>query len=172
MTLEEFFTWMTDNPSYIIFYFAIIPFAALLAGILGKGEGTLSPWKYLYSALLYLICVPGIFAVTLSIYYFLFERIPILETNLFTQVLPILSMLLTIFIVRNNVNLDKIPGFDKLSGLIMIIAATLGIMWFIDKTRIWVITYLPFQYVLIFFVALLLIIRFGWSKLVGGSARE
>ncbi len=165
MTLGEFFDLLAGNPAYIIFFFAIIPFSALLAGILGKGEGHITPWKYLYSALLYLSCVPGIFAVTLSVYFFLFERRSIMETDVYTQILPVVSMLLTIFIIRKNVDLENVPGFDKLSGLIMIITAALGIMWFVDKTRIWVLTYVPFQYVFLIFIALLLVIRFGWSKI-------
>lgn len=165
MTLQEFFDLLAENPSYILFYFFLMPFCALLAGVLGKGEGHLSPWKYLYSAILYLACVPGIFAVTLSIYYFLFERIPILQTNVYTQILPIISMLLTIFIARKNVDLDDVPGFDKLSGLIMIIAAALSIMWFIDRTRIWVLTYVPFQWVFLIFIALLVVIRLGWARM-------
>lgn len=165
MTLQEFFDLLSDNPSYILFFFFLMPFCAFLAGMLGKGEGHLSPWKYLYSAILYLACIPGIFAVTLSIYYFLFERIPILQTNVYTQILPIISMLLTIFIVKKNVPLDEVPGFDKLSGLIIIIAAALCIMWFVDRTRIWVVSFLPFQYVFLIFIGLLVIIRYGWAKM-------
>lgn len=166
MTLQELFDLLAANPAYILFFFFLIPFCALLAGILGRGEGHLSPWRYLYSALLYLACIPGIFALTLSVYYFLFERIPILQTNVYTQILPVVSMLLTIFIIRKNVDLDEVPGFDKLSGLIMIIVSALAIMWFIDRTRIWVLTYVPFQWVILMFIGLLIVIRFGWSRLV------
>lgn len=165
MTLQELFNLIADNPDYILFFFFIVPFAALLALILGKGEGHLEPWTYLYSVLIYLACIPGIFAVTLNIYLFLFEKQRILETDIYTQILPIVSMVITILLVRRNVNLDKIPGFDKLSGLIMIISATLGIMWFIDRTRIWVISFIPFQYVVLIFFALLFVIRFGWKRL-------
>lgn len=165
MTLQEFFELITNNPAYIIFYFSIIPFAALLAGILGKGEGHLTPWNYLYSALIYLVCVPGIFAVTLDVYLFLFEKQSIFDTDIFTQILPVVSMVLTILIAKNNVNLDLIPGFGKLSALITMIAATLAIMWFIDRTRIYVFSYLRFEVAIGIFIALLLVIRFGWRKL-------
>ena len=73
MTLREFFQLLADNHLYVIFFFTIIPFAAWLAGLLGKGEGHLAPWKFLYSTLIYLVCVPGIFAVSLDVYLFLFE---------------------------------------------------------------------------------------------------
>ncbi|MFN7118781.1 MAG: hypothetical protein ACK4TA_18425 [Saprospiraceae bacterium] len=172
MTLRQLFDLIGNNPAYIIFYFAIIPFAALLANVLGKGEGNLSPWKYLYSILIYAVCVPGIFAVTLSIYYFLFEKRSILDTDVYIQILPIVSMVLTLLIIRRNADFDYIPGFDKLSGLMMMIAATLGIMWFVDRTHIYAITYLRFEVVLLIFFALLLVIRFGWSKIFARKTME
>jgi hypothetical protein len=169
MTLAEFFQKIADNPAYVIFYFSIIPLTALLAGWMGKGEGHISPWKYLYSTLIFMVCVPGIFAVTLSIYFFLFERRSIMDTDVFIQILPVVSMIFTLLIIRRNVRLEHIPGFDKLSGLIMMISATLAIMWFIDRTRIVVFTYLPFQYVLLIFVALLIAIRIGWKRIFAGD---
>ena len=172
MTLQEFFTLLGQNPAYVLFFFFMLPFTALLAGWLAKGEGHLSPWKYLYSTLIYLACVPGIFAVTLSIYFFLFERRSVMDTDIFTQVLPILSMVLTLLIIRKNVNLDRVPGFDKLSGLIIMISATLCIMWFVDRTRIYVITFLPFYVVLLIFAGLLLVIRFGWAQFFGKKQEQ
>lgn len=165
MTLQDFFQKITENPSYIIFFFTIIPVTALLAGWLGKDEGHISPWKYLYSTLIYLVSVPGIFAVTLSIYFFLFERRSIMQTDIFVQILPIISMVATLLIIKRNVKLEYIPGFDKLSGLIMMISATLAIMWFIDRTRIIAFTFIPFQYVILIFIVLLIMIRFGWKRL-------
>lgn len=172
MTLRDFFTLIGNNPSYLLFYFTILPFAALLANLLGKGEGNLSPWKFLYSILIYAVCVPGIFAVTLSIYYFLFEKRSILDTDVYIQIVPIISMVLTLLIIRRNADFNAIPGFDKLSGLMMMIAATLGIMWFVDRTRIIALVFLRFEVVLFIFVVLLLVIRFGWSKIFAKSAME
>lgn len=172
MTLEELFQQIAENPAYIIFYFSIIPFAAFLAGLLGKGEGHMSPWKYLYSALIFLVSVPGIFSVTLSVYFFLFEKRPIMQTDVFTQIIPVLSMVFTLLAIRKNVNLDYIPGFDKMSGLITMITASLAIMWFIDRTRIWVVSYVRFEVVIGFFIVLLILIRFGWKRILGGGSSE
>lgn len=166
MTLRDFFALLAENPSYIILFFGTIPLIALLANLMGRNEGNEVPWNYLYSMLLYGVCVPGIFAVTLNVYLFLFEKRSIFETDIYTQILPIVGMVATIFIVRQNADLNRIPGFDKLSGLIMMIAATLIFMWFIDRTRIMVFSYLPFSTVLIIFAVLLIVIRLGWSKMI------
>lgn len=165
MTLGDFFKVLSDNPSVVCFLFVAVPLTAFLASIFGKNEGTVTPWKELYTILVYLTCIPGIFAVTLNVYLFLFERQPVFDTNIFTQILPIVSMIITLWLVRKNVSFDDIPGFDKIGGLIMIISALIIFMWILEKTHILAITVVPFSYFIILFVALLVFSRFGWKKM-------
>ena len=167
MTLGEFFELCGRNPMLVLGYFILIPLIALLAMLFSKGEGHLSPWKYLYSVLIYMVCIPGIFAVTLSVYLFLFERRSIMDTNMYTQVLPILSMIITIILIKKQVNLDLVPGFGKLSGLITIISVLMIVMWIIDKTHIYSITFMPFYVVVLILVAGFLLIRMGFRKVTG-----
>jgi hypothetical protein len=166
MTLRECIALLGENGTYVVFYFLLMPVVALIAGFMGKGEGHLSPWKYFYSTLIYAVCIPGIFAITLSVYLFLFERISIFDSNVYTQILPVISMLGTLFIIRQNVSFDDIPGFGKISGLTMMIASTILIMWFVDKTHIIVFSYLPISTLLFIFLVLLFVIRFGWKTLL------
>jgi len=67
------------------------------------------------------------------------------------------------------VSLELIPGFDKIGGLFMMIAAALLVMWVFDRTHIWMVTQMPFGYAICIFGGLLLAIRFGWSRVLGGS---
>jgi amino acid transporter len=87
--------------------------------------------------------------------------------NLTTQVLPVLAMIATILIIRRNVDLDLVPGFDKISGLILIIATLMCLMWIIDKTRIYSITFMPFYVVILILLAGFFVIRLGLKKLTG-----
>lgn len=165
MTLGDFFNALSDNPSIVCFLFVAVPLTALLASIFGRNEGAKTPWRQLYSVLVYLTCIPGIFAVTLNVYLFLFERQPILNTNIFTQILPILSMVITLWLIRKNVSFEQIPGFDKIGGLIMILASLIVLMWILEKTNIFAITVVPFTYFIVLFIVLLILIRFGWKKM-------
>ncbi|HMV23520.1 MAG TPA: hypothetical protein PKN57_01250 [Saprospiraceae bacterium] len=166
MTLRDGFDYAHTNPAWFIFFFVMLPVVALLVGWISKEEGINSPWREIYGALIYLACVPGIFAVTLDIYLFLFERQSIFDSNLVLQVLPIISMVVTLQIIKHNVSLDLIPGFKKLSGLVMIIFFTISIMWIIDRTHIYAIAFLSFQAVLVIFVVLFLVVRYGWYLMV------
>lgn len=172
MTLADFFDLLAANPIYILSYFLMIPFTALLVLFLGKGEGHLSPWKYLYSVLIYGVCVLGLFSITLSVYLFLFERRSIMQTDVYTQILPVVSMVATLLLINKNVNLSRIPGFGKISSLMMMITAALAFMWIIDRTRIFAFTYIPFQYVILIFIGLLLMIRIGWNQMFSNTNRH
>jgi len=167
MTLNDLLVYLGNHPESVVLYFAVLPVAALLLAWIAGVEGSRSPWKFLYSALIYLSAVPGIFALSLNVYIFFFVWIFILNMDIYTQVLPIVSMILTLSIVRRNVDLSYIPGFDKLSGLLMLIAATIGLMWLVDRTRIFAIISMPFSVVVLIFAGLLLALSFGYRQFFG-----
>lgn len=165
MTINDLFQYALDHPANVLFYFALIPFAALLAGWMEREEGHLPPWNYLYSTLVYLVAVPAILSVAYSVYKWLFERGSIMDANLLLQVLPVASMLLTFFLVKRQVRIESLPGFSRLSGLVLMISGALAIMWFMGKVRIIVFSYMPIHYLLIIFLVLLVVIRYGWRRI-------
>ncbi len=164
MTLNDLIQYAADHPDAVLFYFALIPFAALLAGMMEREEGHLPPWNYLYSALLYLVAIPAILAIGLMVYRWLFERGSIMDTDLILQVIPIASFFCTAYIIRRQVYMPGLPGFGRLGGLAMMVFATLVILWAIDRTRIVVFSGLKIQYLLLVFLLLLFFVRLGWRK--------
>ena len=164
MTLQQFFDLLSANPSIILFYFLAMPLTAFLASVFGKGEGHLTPWKQLYCFLVFAAAIPGIFAIILNVYLFLFERQPIMQSNIYTQILPILIMFLTFWLIRRNVPFELIPGFDRLTGLLSVVIAVLGAMWLLDRLHIIAFTYMPFHYVLILLGAIFIAVRVGVKK--------
>lgn len=166
MTLEEFFRYLSSHPLVMLAYFLGIPFTALIAGTLGKGEGNESPWKYLYSVLIYLAAVPGIFAVALSVYFFLFERGSIMNANVLLQVLPILSMVLSLAIIRRNASFDLIPGFGKLSSLMTMIGSVFILMYLLDRLHLVAWVHVPVQYLILIVAGLLLAFRYGLKSML------
>jgi hypothetical protein len=166
MTLQQLFDFLGENPLYITGYFILIPLVALMANWVCSGEGHLTPWKYLYSVLIFAACVPGIFSVALSVYFFLFQRGNILGTNILTQVLPVLSMAFTITTIRRNVALEYIPGSERISSLMLLIGSVLVLMYIIDKTRIIVWVNVPVGYFLLILIGLILAIRFASKRVM------
>lgn len=167
MTLREFFDYLGEHPQAIVGYFLVLPLIALLAGWMSRGDGNQSPWKYLHALVIYAVCIPGIFSIALSVYLFLFEHGgSILNTNMLTQVAPVLSMVLTLGIIRRNARFEQIPGFDKLSSLMMTIGAVFVLMYLLDRTHLIAFVRVPVQYLLLIVVGLLLVFRYGFRQLI------
>lgn len=161
MTLQQFFNIISDNPSIVIFYYIALPLTAFLVGLFAGNEGYKSPWKFVYSALIYLSLVPGIFVLMLNVYLFLFERMSIMDMNLYTQVLPIIGMIVVLLLITRKVDLRLVPGFDRMSGLILLVFVVLLIMWILDRTRIFAVTFLPFQYFVLLLIGVFVAVRYG-----------
>lgn len=166
MTLGELFRFLGENPTWITAYFLLIPVLALVANWIASGEGHVAPWKFMYSALVFAACVPGIFSVGLSVYHFLFERISIMHTNILTQVLPVLSMVLTISIIKRNVALEYVPGSERISSLMILISAVLVLMYIIDRTRIFILVNMSVGAFLLVLIGLLFVVRFATKKIM------
>lgn len=167
MTLGEFFSLLTAHPGVLAAYYVILPLTAFLGGWLAQGQGHQSPWRWLFAVLVYMAAVPGMFALVLSMYIWLFERRSVLDTDLLLQVLPLLSMALTLWLIRRAVPLRAVPGFGRLSGLLMMVFVVLGLMWMADKTRLIAFTYFPMFSVLLILAGLLMVFRLGWARWFG-----
>ncbi len=169
MTLQELFNLIGENPIFVIVFFAGLPILSLLMTWITGEESYKSPWNYVYSALIYAVCIPGIFAVTLILYTMLFEGKSLLEVNLFVYFLPIISMIVSLLILSRKLHLENIPGFDKLSGLISMIVVTLMTILLIQKTRIWVVFYGSVWYLIALFAGLFIMFKIGFKRLFSKS---
>lgn len=166
MTLQALFESVTNNSFLLIYFFIIMPIIAAVVGFLSSKEGHLDPWKYIFSVLVYLVCIPGIFSVLLCIYSMFFEQQNLLEVNILVYFLPILSMVATLLIIRQKVDLISIPGFDKISGLVLVIAATFILVMLLQKTRIWIVVIASVWHLLAVIVVLLFVMKIGYDRLL------
>ncbi|NNE26616.1 MAG: hypothetical protein HKN09_07215 [Saprospiraceae bacterium] len=169
MTLGDFLNYFAENPFYIIYYFIAIPLAAFLANVFGKGEGHLNPWCMMYAILIYLVAIPGIFSIILNLYHILFENHSIYDTNIFAQILPIISMVLTFYLIKQNVSFKQIPGFGKLANLLGMIAGLMVVLFILEKLRIVAFTFIPFTWFVLLLILLFVGIRFGTKRLLRGE---
>lgn len=165
MTLGELISTLGTNPFYPLFFFCILPIAALLANVMSKGEGHISPWCLFYSGLIYLSVIPGIFSILLNLYHFMFEKRSIYNMNILIDVLPIISMVITLFLIKRNVPFSSIPGFGKMTGFLSLIACVMVLFFFVEKTNLFIFSSLPFVWILIILVVIFVAIRLGTKRL-------
>jgi hypothetical protein len=139
MTGRELVTLAGSNPLVLAAVLGVPPLAALVL-VLGfvheRGNGGRAPWKYVYALVIYATCLPGMLAAVLTGYTLFFSRENLLDQNVLVYVAPIVAMTVTLMLVRRNVSFDAVPGFDRLWGLMTMIAVTFVIVLAVSKTSI------------------------------------
>jgi hypothetical protein len=140
MSTREFIELAGHHWLVLLAIFLAPPLAAWLCGwVHGRSGGGNAPWKYCYSVLVYLTCVPGTFAAVITAYTFFFTRENLLDVNPLVYFLPIVSMVATLVLIHKNVTFDLVPGFDRLEGLMVMIACSFALALAIQKTNIWIV---------------------------------
>jgi hypothetical protein len=137
MTTREFIDLAGQHWIVPTAVFVALPMITWLCGrIHSHGQGGAAPWKYCYSVLVYLACVPGLFASVLTAYTLFLSRENLLDVNPLVYFLPVVSMVVTLVLMRKNVDFKEVPGFDRLSGLMVMIGCSFAIALVIQKTNL------------------------------------
>ena len=140
MTVQELLEHAGRYPWILAGVFVSAPILTWAAGRLHDRErGGATPWNYLYAALVYVTCVPGVFAAVVTGYTLFFTSASLLEVNALVYLLPVVSMVATLILVGRNVDFDAVPGFHRLSGLMTLIAVSFALALAISKTRLWIV---------------------------------
>lgn len=144
MTGRDLVALAGSNPLVLTGVLGALPLIALVLGLVHRrGNGGQAPWKYVYSAVVYATCVPGMLSTVLTAYTLFFSRENLMDQNLLVYLAPIASMVATLMLVGRNVPFDAVPGFDRIWGLMTMIGMTFVIVLAIEKTRIFVVSVLP-----------------------------
>ena len=139
MTLRELIQTAGAHPMPVGAVLLGLPVLAWLTGLAhGQNHGQNTPWKYLYSVWVYLACIPGTFAAVLTAYALFFRNESLLDVNLLIYFLPIATMIVTLVLIRRRVAFEAVPGFDRLSGLLTLMACSFALALAIQRTRIFV----------------------------------
>ncbi len=170
MTLQNIFESVATNNFLLIYYFLIIPILALVIGLISGKDAKENPWRYLFSVVVYLVCVPGIFSIVLCGYSVGFEQQNLLEVNVLVYFLPIASMMGTLAIVKQKLDLVDVPGFGRISGLIMVLAATFVLVLLLQKTRIWIVVVGSVWHLVGVVAILFLMMKFGLDRFMKRSS--
>jgi hypothetical protein len=171
MTTREFIEMAGRHWMILAGLFLLPPVAAWLCGLAhGRGNGGNTPWKYAYSSLVYLACVPGTFAAVLTCYTLFFTRENLLDVNPLVYFLPIVSMVATLIVISRIVSFELVPGFNRLEGLMVMIACSFAVALAIQKTRIFIGFFGSIDRLLLLAAGVFALLRWGAYMLFRRSA--
>ncbi len=173
MTLEELFQLAGGYPAILAGLFVAPPVLAGLAGLSHARdlEGR-SPFRWLYAVLVYLACVPGIFAAVVTGYMLFFQNADLMRVNVLVFFLPIASMVATLFLIHKAMPLKVVPGFDRLSGLMLLLGISFALALMIQKTRIFAFFGAGIETLFALAIGLFGLLKLGGAKLFGGPTDQ
>ncbi len=168
MSIAELIARLGHHSTGLVIFLTCLPVMTYLYGkLISPVQALQRPHRYIYAGLIYLACVPGIFAAVLTAYSLFFIRANLLEVNFAIYFLPILSMGITVALIKNRVDLDELPGFDRLKGLMVLLTFTFIIVLFLIRFRIWLVFGGSLTALLVLGVAVFLLLRWSAARLFG-----
>jgi hypothetical protein len=168
MTLQELLLLIDGHPVPVLAYFLALPVLAWIAGRLHT-RSTLydSPVRWLYTAVVYAACVPGIVAAVAVAEDLWHGRF--LQLGLLSELLPFVAMLVTLGIVRNQANPGDIPGFRRMTGFMLLLLLTAAGVFLFMQTRIWIFIGGGLGTLLIAMAVLFLLLKWAFDRTFGPS---
>ncbi len=133
MTLRLWLQQIAQQETLLLSVFIGIPLFTLLGFLLPRKARYARWMQWTYSVLIHAICLPGTFSLALLAYQLLFTRENLLDVNVLVYFLPPLSMGLTLFLLRQQITFQLVPGFRRLIGLMGLMAMAFFILLILNK---------------------------------------
>lgn len=147
-------------------FIILIPVISFVVGILLKRAGKTKACAWFLSIIIYITLIPGICILIIVLYLFFFAG-----TNLVTQLDiilyfgPIISMIATLIIVSRIMPFRDIPGFDRLSGLMLVTGISFAIILFLYRLRFFIGFFASLEILILIFAAIFVLLKIGIEKI-------
>ncbi len=168
MTLRELLDLAGNQTTILLIIFIGLPVLTAVLGFLhGKGRGGQAPWNWTYALIVYVVCVPGMCAAVVAGYALFFTRENLLDVNALVYIMPVVSMVVTLALMGRNVRFDRVPGFGRLGGLMLILGLSFGMVLALHKTRLWIMFGGSMLHLLAALLGVFILLRVGAHMLFG-----
>ncbi len=165
MTTQDLINLFSGNQYYVLGYFGVIFILSALVTLTVNREN-IGNLKYLMSFLVYAVAIPGVLSVLLVLYKLLMLRESLLDVSIIAYFVPIIAMVVTLLLLNRKIKLEKLPGFQRLSGLVVIITIAFIIIFILQRTYFGVLILGSFVQVILVFGVLMIVLRMAAKKLM------
>jgi hypothetical protein len=123
--------------------------------------------RCLLATAIYLAVVPGVGMIVVLLYMVFFVRLNLLhEMHLVLHLLPIVSMVATLWAATRLAPFAAIPGFDRLQGLLLLVGLSFAALLLVHKMFIGIVFFAKFEYLLLLLGGFLVLWRLGIARVL------
>ncbi len=165
MTIHELIQWLTQYERALVIGFVALPGVTYVVGVLLKAL-SLKLMRGWLAVAIYAAVIPGICMSVVVLYMMFLVRTNLLtQLNVVVHVLPIASMVATLWVASRLAPFAAIPGFDRLRGLVILVGLSFIAVLFVHKTFVRIHFFARFEYLLVLFGLFLIAWRLAAARL-------
>lgn len=169
MAIQDLIDLLSSQHMVLLVLFCAIPLAAFLGGLIqGDGSCKQSKIKYFYAVLIYISCIPGMFSAVLTGYSVFFLKTDFLKLNLLVYLLPLVSMVATLMIIKKKNSFDDIPGFQRIWGLMLMLGISFVAAFLVYRTIVIIGFIGRLMSLLVVALGVFLLVKFAANKIKKG----
>jgi len=166
MTIQDLIDQLGHYSVFIALYFVIPPMLVWSLGFVAYDrEGRIMFFDYAYSVLIYLVSIPGVISAVLIGYSLFLVRQNLLDVNFLIYFVPVISMGLSFFFIGRRVSFDRLPGFGRLSGLMMMIGLSFLVVLALFKLRLIIGFFASMESLVVIGIAVFIMFKYASTKL-------
>ncbi len=162
MTIDELIKSITQDTVALFFFFLILPIVAFLAASMSQNKGHQPPFNYVLSGLIYTSAVPGVLSLSFWGYAMLYGQQSLIELPFTVYYMPLISMLLTFYLIGRSISIKALPWFGALYELMILMAIVFCFILFLMHLEV-----LPLKrlwQVLLVFTGLFILLKLAWER--------
>ena len=169
LTIDDLIRAAGQHAWLLMGLFVVPPLLTALIGLVHRTpeRGAHTPYRHLYCGLIYSVAFPGMMAAALTGYGMFFLRADLRSVPILLYFVPIASMVGTWALMRRQVDLDSVPGFQRLSALMLGMALCFVVAFVVNRLFFGVLFLGSLWGLLIVAVVIFVVFRTTFRRVVG-----
>lgn len=169
MTIDDLIRAASQHAWIVLALFVAPPVLTASIGLVHRTpeRGAATPYRHLYCGIIYAVTFPGMLAAALTGYGIFFLRADLRTVPLLLYFLPIVSMTVTWALMRRQVDLDSVPGFQRLSALMLGMALCFGLAFAVNRMFFGVLFFGSLWGLFFVAIAIFVVFRSTFRRVVG-----
>lgn len=166
MSINDLIVLVSKCTLEVAIYFVSLPVVTFCMLLIYKRTSQLNWGDYLLSVFVYLASIPGIISLSLIFYTLFIIKGNLLEVNALIYFLPVVSMGIVFGLIARKTDFDHLPGFGRLSGLMLMLLLTCIVILLLQRLYFFVGFFASIESLVVIAIIVFGLFKFAGAKIM------